>query len=144
MPSPITIFFVSALSKQILDDFSFEPLKGIFISDKIDWIEPSSPKDPCNAINIKSWSINLSWISIIEFWFRIYWDVLWPNWIHASKTASPVLIETKRSSELPPDITPILILYPLLLPINLLKLNLRYRSIWLVLCNHYPYQSTRK
>ena len=84
---------------------------------------PSSPKVPCNAIKTKSCAFKSFKIRSIESESRTNIEVLWPNWLQAKATASPVLIETNRSSEFPPDITAILILYPLLLQVNYLILN---------------------
>ena len=79
---------------------------------------PSSPKEPCNAIKTKSWFFKSFNIESIEFVSRTNLDVMYPNWWQASAIASPVFKETNLSSEFPPDIIAILILYPLLLQVN--------------------------
>ena len=72
----MTISFVTDLSKQFREDFSHEPLKGILFFDKIDWMTPSSPKEPCNAMKTKSCAFKSCKIKSIESESRTNIEVL--------------------------------------------------------------------
>ena len=56
-------------------------------------------------------------------------ETLYLNFLQAFEIALPELIETSLSEESPPYITPILILYPLLLEVNYQILNQHCKKI---------------
>ena len=90
------------MSKQFLEEFDIEPLYIILFLSKIDCIEPSSPKTPCNAKNTKSTfarSARILSILLVDKWNS---EILCSSFLQALIIALPEFIDTSASEESPP------------------------------------------